>query len=128
MRYIESILMPIMPTLTFHLTVLSDNPSLLKVYGICHAKSHWYLVETDRKGPGRVIGGQIGSDPRSITALPRDPDSDTVFELLLSIMDEGDFEGIWLKNRLLLTSDNVWKLLVMYLDYSNGLQSYKFHI
>ena len=49
-------------------------------------------------------------------------------ELLLSIMDEGDFEGIWLKNSSLLTSDNVWKLLVMYLDYSNGLQSYKFHI
>ena len=49
-------------------------------------------------------------------------------ELLLSIMDEGDFEGISLKNMLLLTSDNVWKLLVMYLDYGNGLQSCKFHI
>ena len=72
--------MPIMPILTLDLTVLSENPSLLKVYVMSVMPNPIdILLKLTEKAPALVIGGQIGSDPRSITARPRDPDCDTVF-------------------------------------------------
>ena len=71
--------MPIMPILTLDLTVLSENPSYLRVMVSAMPNPIDILLKMTEKAPALVIEGQIGSDPRSITARPRDPDSDTVF-------------------------------------------------
>ena len=71
--------MPIMPILTLDLTVLSENPSYLRVMVSAMPNPIDILLKMTEKAPALVIWGQIGSDPRSITARPRDPDSDTVF-------------------------------------------------